>query len=142
MSCTCQLGFRGLQKWVSIFSWKLQTLSHPRGPSGFSMSLGDFHISEPRISPPQCTASEDHKNFMNSIFCLLPFFCPLPLPVPQSQKKNRRMVRLTIDGGLLGCVPDGLPGSPSECSLLSLFNDQIDGQEPGATAAAILINQL
>ena len=43
---------------------------------------------------------------------------------------------------LCATVDGGLPGSPSERSLLSLFSDQIDGQELGATEAAILIKQL
>ena len=65
--------------------------------------------------------------------------CP---PITEKELKDGEAVCRRWPPQLCATVDGGLPGSPSKCALLSLFNDQIDGQELGATGAAILINQL
>ena len=82
-----------------------------------------------------------HELHLLSSPILLSSLSPCPSITEEEMKDGEADYRRWLPQ-LCATVDGGLPGSPSERSLLSLFSDQIDGQELGATEAAILIKQL
>lgn len=132
-------GLRGsLQQWASLSSWRLQATSQPAGPAAPPRAW-----ETPHLGPGVSLAVNSIGGLQTFHECHLgsphpPLFS---LPLLNHGKGPGRQL-----GGRQTAAPGRRAGRPRgllrRCPLPSLFHDQMDGQELGAMAAAILINQL